>query len=75
MLPSRCATPDDGVERRADLVADHREEVRLGLGRLLGLLPRAQQLALVLLAVGGVEDGGADRAAAFPAASFCAAPS
>src|SRR5438876_1013821 len=37
---------DDGVERRADLVADPRQHVRLGARRAIGQPPRLSQFAL-----------------------------
>ena len=37
---------DDGVERRADLVADPRQHVGLGVGRAIGQPPRLLQFAL-----------------------------
>ena len=39
---------DDGVERRADLVADPRQQVGLGVGGAIGEPPRLLQLALAL---------------------------
>ena len=38
---------DDGVERRADLMADPRQHVGLGVGGAIGQPPRLLQLALV----------------------------
>ena len=40
---------DDGVERRADLVADPRQHVGLGVGGAIGEPPRLAQLALAFL--------------------------
>ena len=42
---------DDGVERRAHLVADPRQHVGLGVGGAIGQPPRLQQFALALLAL------------------------
>ena len=40
---------DDGVQRRADLVADPRQHVGLGVGGAIGQPPRLAQFALALL--------------------------
>ena len=50
---------DDGVERRADLVADPRQHVGLGVGGAVGEASRLLQLALALL--GSATDRGTRR--------------
>ena len=54
--------PDDGVERRAQLVADRRQKAALGLPRLLGGEPRRLEVvgaALLFSDVPGNGDNGA----------------
>ena len=48
------AHADDAVERRADLVAGHRQEPRLGAARRVGLVAGLGQRAFALGAVGDV---------------------
>ena len=62
-LRQQAGEADDGVERRADLMAHGRQEGRLGLvglagglgeqGHLVGLLPQLQRLGLEFLPVAG----------------------
>ena len=49
---------DDGVERRADLMADPRQQVGLGVGRAIGQPPRLAQFAFALLGLRQIAEHG-----------------
>src|SRR5262249_60424211 len=56
LLDDHVGEADDRVERRAQLVAHHGQELRFGAVGAFGVVPGAEQLRLGRLAVGGVED-------------------
>ena len=62
LLQHHLGKADDGVERRADLVADLGEEIGFLGARLLGRALGADQLALGLLEGGDVAQDGAELA-------------
>ncbi len=49
---------DDGVERRADLMADPRQQVGLGVGRAIGQPPRLAHFALAFLGLRQIAEHG-----------------
>ena len=62
LLQHHLGKADDGVERRADLVADLGQEIRFLRARLLGRALGRDELALGLLEGGDVAQDGAELA-------------